>query len=97
MSEANFVEGIFVKDRHPNTPEFILMSLSIDRKKLGNWLRSRDEEWINADIKQAKSGKIYLAINDFVPDASKSQSSNSGQQSNEYKRTDGEQFEEPPL
>jgi single-stranded DNA-binding protein len=88
MSEdTTFVDGLIVKAPHPNAPDFVKASISIKRADLGNWLRGRSEEWINVDVKESKGGKWYAAINDFVPDASKSQPSraapdNSGRQQN---------------
>ncbi len=67
MSDKEFVSGLFVKPPHEKAPDFVKASISIKRADLGNWLRGRDEEWINLDIKEAKSGKWYAEINDWKP------------------------------
>ena len=67
MSEIQFIDGLMVKAPHEKAPDFVKGSISIKRKDLGNWLRGRDEEWINADIKVSKAGKWYIAINDWKP------------------------------
>lgn len=72
MSEENkFVPGLFAKAPHERAPDFIKASLSIRVKDLGNFLREQNkagEEWVNIDVKEARSGKWYAAINDFKPE-----------------------------
>lgn len=63
MSEKQFVDGLLVKAPHEKAPEFVKCSISIKRKDLGNWLRAQTEEWINLDVKVAKSGKWYAEVN----------------------------------
>ena len=59
MSEVEFVDGLIVKAPRENAPEFVKGSLSIKRADLGNWLRGKQDEWINIDIKVSKGGKWY--------------------------------------
>lgn len=69
MSEdIQFVDGLMVKAPRDGAPDFVKMSISIKRKDLGNWLRGRDEEWINIDVKVSKGGKWYCAVNDWKPE-----------------------------
>jgi len=70
MSDIEFVDGLIVKAPRDGTPDFVKMSISIKRKELGNWLRSKDDEWINLDVKVSKSGKWYAAVNDWKPEQS---------------------------
>jgi len=65
MSDIEFIDGIIVKAPNPKAPEFVKAALSIKRLDLIAWLESRDDEWINADIKESKSGKWYCAVNAF--------------------------------
>ena len=74
MSEKEFVAGLFVKAPHERAPDFVKASLSIKRADLGNWLRSKSDEWINVDVKQSQGGKWYAEVNTFVPDKAKTQS-----------------------
>ena len=75
MSEIEFVDGLMVKKPHEKAPDFVKAALSIKRKDLGNWLRQRDDDWINVDIKESKNGKWYAAVNDFKPEKKAEQDS----------------------
>tara|TARA_R110000744_G_scaffold5472_1_gene19481 strand:+ start:773 stop:1042 length:270 start_codon:yes stop_codon:yes gene_type:complete len=72
MSETRdkvFIDGLFFKQPREGSPEFVKGQISILRKDLGNFLRSRDEEWINIDVKESKNGKMYCELNTWKPDA----------------------------
>ena len=71
MSDIKFVDGLFVDQPHEKAPDFVKARLSIDRKKLGNWLRNETDDRINIDIKEAKSGKWYAAVDSWKPDPDK--------------------------
>jgi hypothetical protein len=73
MSEAQFPDGLIIKAPRAGAPDFVKGSISIKRKDLGNWLRQREDEWINLDIKASKNDpdKWYAQINDWKPDQSK--------------------------
>ena len=68
MSDIEFVDGLVAKAPHDNAPDFVKCAISIKRADLGNWLRQRTDEWINVDVKVAKSGKWYASVNDFKPE-----------------------------
>lgn len=68
MSEVEFVDGLIVKQPHEKAPEFIKAKLSIKRADLGNWLRGKQDEWINIDIKESKSGKWYAEVDKWKPE-----------------------------
>ena len=70
MADIEFVDGLMVKAPRDGAPDFVKGSISIKRVDLGNWLRTKDDEWINIDIKVSKGGKWYAAVNDWKPDAS---------------------------
>lgn len=78
MSEKEFVNGLIVKAPHQQAPDFVKCQISIKRKDLGNWLRSKDDEWINLDVKVAQNGKWYAEVNNWKPKQDNSQ--NQGQQ-----------------
>jgi hypothetical protein len=69
--EIEFVDGLLVKAPHPNAPSFVKASISIKVEDLGKWLRGKYEagnkDWINIDVKEAKSGKWYAAVSTFKP------------------------------
>lgn len=72
MSDIEFVEGLSAKAPRQNAPEFVKASLSIKREALITWLQQRDGEWVNADVKEAKSGKWYVAVDAWKPNSDKS-------------------------
>ena len=68
--EIEFVDGVIVKAPHENAPDFVKASISIKVEALGMWLRAKHkagEEWVNVDVKEAKSGKWYAAVSNFKP------------------------------
>lgn len=67
-NEIEFVDGLIVKPPREGAPDFVIGSLSIKRAELIAWLTARDGDWINVDIKEAKSGKWYAAVNDWKPE-----------------------------
>ena len=76
MSDKKFVDGLIVKAPRDNAPDFVKCAISIKRKDLGNWLRAQNDDWINIDVKVAKSGKWYAEVNDWKPDQHQQDKSN---------------------
>ena len=68
MADIEFVDGLMVKAPREGSPDFVKGSISIKRADLGNWLRAKQDEWINVDIKVSKSGKWYAAVNNWKPE-----------------------------
>ena len=68
MSDKEFVDGLFVNEPKAGAPDFVKASISIKRKDLGNWLRQKDDEWINIDVKESKEGKWYAEVNTWKPE-----------------------------
>ena len=69
MSEdkIEFVDGLYFKPPVENAPKWAHGSISIKRAVLENWLRGKDDEWINVDVKTSRAGKVYCAVSTFVP------------------------------
>jgi hypothetical protein len=70
--EIEFVDGLIVKAPNPKAPDFVKASISIKVEDLGKWLRAKykaGDEWVNIDVKEAKSGKWYAAVSNFKPKA----------------------------
>lgn len=68
MSDIEFVPGLIVKAPHERAPDFVKASISIKVEELGQFLREKykaGEEWVNIDVKVAKSGKWYAAVSNF--------------------------------
>ena len=57
MSDIEFINGLMAKQPNENAPDFVKASISIKREELIAWLSSRNDEWINADIKESRGGK----------------------------------------
>ena len=70
MAEKQFVDGLRVKERNENTPEWIKMKLLVNRLQLIEWLQGQTEKWIEIDIKESKAGKLYCEVNNWKPKAS---------------------------
>ncbi len=63
MTDIQFIDGLIVKSPGDKAPDFIKAKISIKREALIADLQGREEDWINLDVKVAKSGKWYAAIN----------------------------------
>lgn len=77
MAEKQFVDGLWVKEKNENVPEWIKMRLLANRIQLIDWLQSQTEKWIEIDIKESKAGKLYCAVNTWKPENSIPSESNS--------------------
>ena len=68
--EVEFVDGLIVKAPHAKAPDFVKAQISIKVEDLGKWLREKykaGEEWVNLDVKVAKTGRWYAAVSNFKP------------------------------
>lgn len=68
MTEKQFVDGLIIKPPHEKAPDFVKCGISIKRKELGNWLRGKDDDWINLDVKVSQNGKWYAEVNEWKPE-----------------------------
>lgn len=73
-NEVEFVDGVFAKAPHGNAPDFVKAAVSVKLSDFAQYLRDLkakdpEAEWLNLDIKEAKSGKWYVARDTWVPDA----------------------------
>ena len=71
-NDTEFVDGLIVKAPNPKAPDFVKASISIKVEDLGKWLREKykkGEQWVNIDVKEAKSGKWYAAVSTYKPKA----------------------------
>lgn len=73
-NETEFVDGLIVKAPRDGAPDFVKASISMKRQELIDWLSARKEEWVNLDVKEARSGKWYAAVNDYKPKGEKPRS-----------------------
>lgn len=77
MSEKQFVDGLSVKEKNENVPEWIKMRLLANRIQLIEWLQSQTEKWIDIDVKESKAGNLYCEVNTWKPENSIPSESNS--------------------
>ncbi len=66
-NETEFPDGLIVKAPRDGAPEYVKAAISIKRLELIAWLEGRNDEWVNLDVKEAKSGKWYAAVNAYKP------------------------------
>ena len=68
MSEQKeFPQGIIFKLPNDKAPDFVKGKLSIKRLELIQYLQSKNDEWINYDLKVSKGGKAYIDIDEWKP------------------------------
>ena len=73
-NEMEFPKGLMVKKPRDGAPDFVKASISIKREELIEWLSSKDGDWINLDVKEAKSGHWYASVNTFKPKEARQES-----------------------
>jgi hypothetical protein len=66
--DIQFVDGLIVKAPRDGAPDFVKAAISIKRDELIGWLQCQSSEWVNLDVKEAKSGKWYAAVNTYKKD-----------------------------
>ena len=81
-----FLNGLMVKKPRDNAPDFVKGSISINREALISSLSSRNDEWINLDIKESKKGEYYASINTWKPAGN--------QPASVYEEKKGDQFDQ---
>jgi hypothetical protein len=65
--QIEFIDGFFAKAPRVNAPDFVKANISIKREEMIRWLSSRDDEWVNIDVKEARSGKWYASVDNWKP------------------------------
>ena len=70
MAESIFASGIMFKLPRDNAPDFVKGSLSIKLDDFTAWAKDHAENgWVNLDLKVGKSGKPYIELNTWKPNA----------------------------
>lgn len=77
-NETEFPEGIVFQPPREGAPDFVKGRAWIKRKEMIAWLESKDEDSINLDIKEARTGKWYAAVNAYQPKGDKPQRASGG-------------------
>lgn len=65
MTDAKFIDGLTAKQPHERAPEYVKATLSINRARLIAWLQAQEGEWVNADLKESREGKLYVQVNTY--------------------------------
>ena len=71
--ESMLVKGFFPKEKNPNSPDFVLGKASFNLPMFAEFMRefkaaNPGEEWVNVDMKIARSGKPYASVDTWKPD-----------------------------
>ena len=76
MSEKNFVNGMIVKDAKP---DFIKCKLSVKCGEFLEYMKQNAKDgWLNIEIKEARSGKLYAELDTWEPSKSGGQNASFG-------------------
>lgn len=67
-NDTKFLNGLIVKAPKELAPDFIKFRLSIKREELIATLQSMNGEWVNADVKESRDGKLYCQVDDWKPE-----------------------------
>jgi hypothetical protein len=67
MSDVEFVDGFIAKAPNENAPDYVKAKVSIKREDLLNWLAKRQDEWINVEIKEGRTGRWYASVDNWKP------------------------------
>ncbi|MBT3608993.1 MAG: hypothetical protein HN516_01500, partial [Gammaproteobacteria bacterium] len=65
--QIEFIDGFFAKAPRANAPDFVKANISIKREEMIRWLSAKDDEWVNIDVKEARSGKWYASVDNWKP------------------------------
>ncbi len=68
MSDTKFADGMIVKDKREQAPDFVKCHVSIKVEEFIQTLRDNERDgWVNIDILRSKQGKLYAKIDDWLP------------------------------
>lgn len=65
--DIEFIDGMSVKDRHQNAPDFILCVGGFRRQAMIEYLQQQEGDYVNFQIKRSKSGKLYVQRDTWKP------------------------------
>lgn len=70
--EKIFVDGLGFKKPRENAPDFVKGNISINVKRLQEFLvkHGAGKEWLNCDLKKSQGGKLYIELNVWEKPAS---------------------------
>lgn len=65
--DIEFVNGLIVKAPRDGAPDFVKCAISIKVADLSAWLATKEDEWVNIDVKESRGGKWYASVNTYKP------------------------------
>ena len=71
MSDKEFPEGLILKAPRDGAPDYVIGSLSIKRGEFLNWLKGREGDWVNLNLKRGQSGKWYAEVDTWKPNGAR--------------------------
>jgi hypothetical protein len=71
MSDKEFPEGLILKAPRDGAPDYVIGSLSIKRGEFLSWLKGREGDWVNLNLKRGQSGKWYAEVDTWKPNGAK--------------------------
>lgn len=75
MLDANFVDGIFIKDIPDTAPDYILGNYSINIPKFKKWLDDNEQHavkgWLNITVKKSSKGNKYAVLDTYMSEKNK--------------------------
>lgn len=67
MSDKEFPEGFILKAPRDGAPDYVIGSISIKRGEFLNWLKGREGDWVNLNLKRSQGGKWYAEVDNWKP------------------------------
>jgi len=72
MEDKIFADGMIFKKPRDGSPDFVKGSVSIKVEEFTAFIAKHNNNgWVNLDLKKSKGGKLYLELNTWKPDSSK--------------------------
>lgn len=69
MSDVIFMDGFIVKSPNENAPDFVKANISIKKDEFISFLNKQEGDWVNAQLKVSRAGKLYASIDNWKPNA----------------------------
>lgn len=72
QNKTEFPEGIYWNEKHPNSPDFVIGGINIDRVKAIKWLENKEGKYVKLQvlkpiIKEGETEKPpYLKVDNYV-------------------------------
>lgn len=66
--EKIYPDGLYAHPPRDGAPDFVKGKISIHRDRLGAFLSTWPDEWVNLDVKEGREGKWYAQVNAWKPE-----------------------------